>query len=214
MISTYCRRCGEPVKAWAAACGACGMVSPNQRSLLFAVVGLGGAVLAALLAVLLLSPPRSSDWSTAAVDGDYKWLEAAMQQCDQQAAKDVKGLHYLVIPLVDEPRDDPGWRRISINDIGNAILINSEDMLAGLRRKALRITADEYTFSMRNERTRDILTWKPATGARKFVVSDASDITEFRVQFQSNDAARAINWGALFQRQEGNCYWVNAILRH
>ena len=111
-----------------------------------------------------------------------------MKQCDEQAAKDPKGLHYLVIPLIDEPRDEPGWRRISINDIGNAILINAEDMLAGLRRKALRISTDEYVFSTRNEATKDVLTWKPSSGVRKFVINDAAAIGQFRVQFQSNDA--------------------------
>ncbi len=74
-----------------------------------------------------------------------------MKQCDEQATKESKGLHFLVIPLVDEPRDEPGWRRISINDIGNAILIKAEDMMAGLQRKALRLSADEYVFSARNE---------------------------------------------------------------
>ena len=81
-------------------------------------------------------------------------------------------------------------------------------------RKALRVGAEEYIFSARNETTKDVLTWKPSSGVRKFVISDASEIGEFRVQFQSNDAARAINWGAPFERQAGNCYWVNAIRRN
>lgn len=172
--------------------------------------------LAAIAVAFFLLAGRSSNQQGAAVDqrgGDFAWLETAMKQCDEQAAKDAKGLHYLVIPLVDEPRDEPGWRRISINDIGNAILINGEDMLAGLRRKALRLSTDEYVFSARNEATKDVLTWKPSMGVRKFVINDASAIKQFRVQFQSNDASRAINWGATFERQEGNCYWVNAILR-
>ena len=175
-------------------------------------------VLAAVAVAIVLIAGRSPNPEGAAVDqsagGDFGWLEAAMKQCDEQAGKDRKGLHYLVVPLVDEPRDEPGWRRISINDIGNAILISGEDMLAGLRRKALRISTDEYVFSARNEATKDVLTWKPSTGVRKFVINDASGIERFRVQFQSSDAARAINWGTTFQRQEGNCYWVNAILRH
>jgi len=169
------------------------------------------------LAVFLLAG-RSSNQQGAAVDqsggGDFAWLETAMKQCDEQAAKDPTGLHYLVTPLIDEPRDEPGWRRISINDIGNAILINGGDMLAGLRRKALRISTDEYIFSTRNESTKDVLTWKPSSGVRKFVISDAAGIGQFKVQFQSNDASRTINWGATFERQPGNCYWVNAILRH
>lgn len=173
--------------------------------------------LAAIAIAIFFLVGRPSDQQDAAVDqqgGDFAWLETVMKQCDEQAAKDPKSLHYLVIPLVDEPRDEPGWRRVSINDIGNAILISAEDMLAGLRRKALRISTDEYVFSARNEATKVVLTWKPSTGVRKFVVNDASAIGKFRVQFQSNDASRAINWGSTFDRQEGNCYWVNAILRY
>ena len=50
-----------------------------------------------------------------------------------------------------------GWRRISLNDIGNAILINGEDMLAGLkRRKALRLRPRRYVFSARDEATKEV----------------------------------------------------------
>jgi hypothetical protein len=185
---------------------------------IFRILMLAAVCLAAIVAAALLLGPRSSDQEGTAVDeragGDLGWLEGAMKECDEQAAKEPKGLHYLVIPLTDEPRDEPGWRRISTNDIGNAILINSEDMLAGLRRKALRISTDQYVFSARNEKTRDVLTWKPSSGVRKFVVNDATGIEQFRVQFQSDDASRAINWGSTFVREAGSCYWVNAILRH
>lgn len=213
-----CGNCGEPIPKGARACGYCGAPVRARRSALVIVVVLSVLCLAAVAVAVLLLAGGSPDRDGAAVDqragGDFGWLEAALKQCDEQAAKEPKGLHYLVVPLVDEPRDEPGWRRISINDIGNAILINSEDMLAGLRRKALRIGADEYVFSVRNETTKDVLTWKPSKGVRKFVINDAAGLGRFRVQFQSNDAARAINWGATFERQEGNCYWVNAILRH
>lgn len=178
---------------------------------------LAGLCLAAIAVAVLLLTARSPSQQETAVDQrgtDFAWLETAMKQCDEQAGADPKALHYLVIPLVDEPRDEPGWRRISINDIGNAILISAEDMLAGLRRKALLLSTDEYVFSARNETTKDVLTWKPSKGVRKFVISDAAAMGQFRVQFQSNDASRAINWGAIFNRQPGNCYWVNAILRH
>jgi hypothetical protein len=216
MISTLCRNCGARVRKWAAACSRCGAPNPARRR--FVVVAALSLVLLAVVgaALVVLANGVLSRREPAAIqgaDGNYAWLETAMKQCDAQAASNAKGLHYLVTPLIDEPRDDTGWRRISINDIGNAILIKSVDMLAGLRRKALRISGDEYVFSARNEKTKDILTWKPSKGVRKFVINEASDIEEFKIQFQSTDAARAINWGASFVRQPGNCYWVNAILR-
>jgi hypothetical protein len=215
---TDCRHCGEPLPKGARACGYCGAPVQARRSGLLIAGALAVLALAAVAVAFLLLGRSTPNQEGTAVDqrasGDFNWLEVAMKQCDEQATNDQKGLHFLVIPMVDEPRDEPGWRRISINDIGNAILVNSEDALAGLRRKALRISTDEYVFSARNEVTKDVLTWKPSTGVRKFVVNDASAIGQFRVQFQSNDASRAINWGATFERQAGNCYWVNAILRH
>lgn len=216
MISTLCRNCGTRIRKWAAACSRCGAPNPSRRGfvvaagLSFVLLVVVGAALAVLATGIL---NRREPAAIQGADNNYTWLETAMKTCDAQAASDAKALHYLVTPLIDEPRDEAGWRRISINDIGNAILIRAEDMLAGLRRKALRISSGEYVFSARNEKTKDILTWKPSKGVRKFVINEASDIEEFKIQFQSNDAARAINWGSTFVRQPGNCYWVNAILR-
>lgn len=215
MKSTRCRQCGAPIGRWAAACDYCGAPNPARRRALIVVAALSTLLVVVVVAVLLGGwPAERRGAAVTQSDGDYGWLEAAMKQCDEQAAQGPKAVHYLVTPLIDEPRDDVGWRRISINDIGNAILINSDDMLAGLRRKALRISTSEYVFSVRNEKSRDILTWKPSTGVRKFVINEGDDLAQFRVQFQSSDVARAINWGAIFERQPGNCYWVNAILRH
>ena len=220
MSSTECGHCGEPLSKGARACPYCGAPVAVRRNTMVLIAALAAAALAVIAIVAFMLLGRTPTQEGTAVDqragpaGDFGWLEAAMKQCDEQAAKDPKGLHYLVIPMIDEPRDEPGWRRVSINDIGNAILINSDDMLAGLRRKALQISTGEYVFSARNERTRDVLTWKPSTGVRKFVINDATGVEQFRIQFQSNDASRAINWGATFDRKEGNCYWVNAILRH
>jgi zinc ribbon protein len=221
MSSTECGHCGEPISKGARACSYCGAPIPARRRNLLVWLGAAAAlVLAAIVVAALMFSGRTPNQEGTAVDqraggGDeFAWLEAAMKQCDEQAAKEPKGVHYLVIPMIDEPKDEPGWRRVSINDIGNAILVNSEDMLAGLRRKALRLSPDEYVFSVRNEKTRDVLTWKPSTGVRKFVINDGTGIEQFKIQFQSNDASRAINWGATFDRKEGNCYWVNAILRH
>lgn len=217
-IMTICGNCGQKIARWEAICGYCGAPNPGRRRMVIAVaasVVLGLAAIAVGVVLFAGNPFDRSGIAVSQPDGtDFGWLETAMKQCDEQAAKESAALHYLVIPLVDEPRDEAGWRRVSLNDIGNAILIGSEDMLAGLRRKALRISTDQYVFSARNENTKDILTWKPSKGVRKFVISDASEIKLFRIQFQSTDVGRAINWGATFERKAGDCNWVNAILRH
>ena len=138
MSSNDCKHCGEPIPRGARACGNCGAPVRARSRGLAIVAAVAVLCLASItLAMFLLGhrTPNQDATGVAPRDGDFVWLETAMKQCDEQAAKEPKGLHYLVIPLVDEPRDEPGWRRVSINDIGNAILINSEDMLAGLRRR-------------------------------------------------------------------------------
>ena len=85
--------------------------------------------------------------------------------------------------------------------------------MAGLRRKALRLSSEEYTFAARIEATREAFSWKPAVGVKKFVKEDAASIEAFQVRFQPRDGASGLNWGATVKRQPGNCYWVNAILR-
>ena len=217
MVHTGCPNCGSQNSYFARGCYYCGAPNPSRRNALAAAVAslLGLAIVVAVLVVVLGTGREDSTMEQrAAAAGDFSWLEQAMKDCDAQAHNAPDTLHFLVTPLVDEPPDEPGWRRISINDIGNAILINGEDMLAGLRRKALRLSADQYVFSTRNELTKEVLSWKPAVGVKKFVYERAADVTQFRVQFQHRDAGRAGNWGATFTRQPGNCYWVNAILRH
>jgi hypothetical protein len=174
-------------------------------------------LVAVIAIVVALLAARTTDQSTAeqraAAAGDFSWLEKAMKDCDAEAARTPRALYFLVTPLADTPRDDAGWRKISVNDIGNGILIGAEDMLAGLRRKALRLSSQEYTFAAQNEATREAFGWKPAVGVRKFVKEDADGIEAFQVRFQPRDPATNLNWGATVKRQPGNCYWVNAILR-
>src|SRR5262245_30408317 len=105
-----CRHCGEPVPRGARTCGHCGAPVRGRPSVLLITAILALLCLAALGVAFLLLAGRSSDQQGAAVDqrgDDFVWLDTAMKQCDEQASKDPKGLHYLVIPLVDEPRDEP-----------------------------------------------------------------------------------------------------------
>jgi hypothetical protein len=220
MIQAKCPNCGSQLSYFARACRYCGASNPSRRMAILAAGALSLLGLVMVLPILVIALRGLSPGDDlaanqrAAVAGDFSWLEKAMKDCDAHANNAPDALHFLVVPLADEPPDDPGWRRISINDIGNAILISSEDMLAGLRRKALRLSTDQYVFSARNETTKEVLSWKPAVGVKKFVYDRAADIAQFRIQFQHRDAGRAGYWGATFTRQPGDCYWVNAILRH
>jgi hypothetical protein len=221
MKTIDCPNCGAPVSLLARSCSYCG--APNRRRLAVIIAGaVGAAVVAAVVAaaviVVLGRSPQSEATSAAgrSITGtgdDFAWVSKAMEDCDRQAQKETGTLQFLVIPLVDEPRDDRGWRRISLNDIGNAILINGEDAIAGLKRRALRLATTQYVFSARDEATKVVYRWNPSTGVKHFVIAEAKPIESFKVQFESRDAGRAANWGATFVRTPGNCYWVNAILR-
>ena len=68
-------------------------------------------------------------------------------------------------------------------------------------------------LAMRDEATGVVLKWSPSVGVKRFSTRDAQAVEAFKVQFQSRDGAGGANWGASFQRQKGNCYWVNAIIR-
>jgi hypothetical protein len=215
-----CPDCGEAVPMLARACGYCG--APNLARGRVAAAGAALAVLLvagiaiALLVVRPGVPPGGSGTPVTkpAADkrDDFAWLTAAMKECDEDAAREPAALHFMVIPLLDQAKDLPGWRRISLNDVGNAILIKAEDTLAGLRRDALRISPVEYVFAVRNEPAEVVYKWSPSVGVKRYSMPNAEDVTNFRVQFQTRDGVAGPEWGATFVRRKGNCYWVNAII--
>jgi hypothetical protein len=217
-----CPDCGESVPLLSRACGYCGAPNPVRRTLVVAGLALSALIAAVIAAAIVVgltgrTPPgdatSAGGQSITGTGEDFAWLAKAMDDCDKQAQKEPNTLQFLVTPLIDEPRDDGGWRRISLNDIGNAILINGEDTIAGLKRRALRISSKPYVFSARNEDTKVVYRWNPAVGVKYLVVADGEAIEGFKVQFESSDVGRPASWGATFKRQAGNCYWVNAILR-
>ncbi|MGH6768667.1 MAG: hypothetical protein ACRECO_06550 [Xanthobacteraceae bacterium] len=212
---TTCPECGESVALSAGACANCGAPNPARRTLI--KIGLWGSALAALVvlaaaALIVMRPATLPDGTDAKPDDDLAWLTEAMKKCDEDATKDPSTLHLMVIPLVDQAKDEPGWRRISLNDIGNAILIKAEDMLAGLKRDALRISKTEYIVAVRNETTKEIYKWSPSVGVKRFSTPNADAIEQFKIQFQPRNGMGGLDWGAVFSRQKGNCYWVNAII--
>ena len=222
MKTVECPNCGESVPLFARACGYCGAPNRARLTAIIASTAAASVILAVIVAGLVAftsgRPPQGeaaspSGRSITGTGDDFAWLSKAMEGCDKQAEKESNTLQFLVTPLIDEPRDDRGWRRISLNEIGNAILINGEDTIAGLKRRALRLSTTQYVFSARDEATKVVYRWNPSTGVKHFVVTEGSAVESFKVQFESRDAGRAANWGATFTRQPGNCYWVNAILR-
>jgi hypothetical protein len=209
MNTSQCPECGEPVSWLARVCARCGAANPTRRTIMVVASALSAVLVAGVVALMtVLRTERTPE------DGDFAWLTKAMEDCDKEAEKETNLLHLMVIPLVDEPKDDAGWRRASLNDIGNAILLSGENAIAGLKRGALRISREEYVLAVRDETSSTVFRWSPSVGVKRFVTKDASAVESFKVQFQKRDGTARDEWGAAFKRQIGNCYWVNAIIRH
>jgi len=211
MLKSECPNCGSPVSAFASSCGACG--APNRAR--FGAFAIVGAVVALLVAIvfagaLVVRWQQSGGSGTGA--GDYTWLATAMSDCDGEAQKVPDTLHFLVVPMLSAPSDDAHWKRVSLNDIGNAILLRQRDTLEGLADQSLVISTDQYEFSVRDEKTSAIYKWTPSVGVKKFLVAGGVQIQEFKVQFKTQQRKSDNEWGAPFVHSKGTCYWVNAII--
>jgi hypothetical protein len=218
MIATDCPHCGESVSTFAKACPHCGAPNGARRagfviagSLLLLLV----AIAVATFAVLRGQPlPVGDGQNTTATTEDFGWLTAAMKDCDTEAANALSALQFLVIPLASGPADDQEWRRKSLNDIGNATLLNSQVALDALKAGTLRLSTEQYVFNVRDDETSTVYKWSPSTGVKKFSNPDSAAIENFKVQFLTSERKNESDWGATFVRRKGNCYWVNAIIGH
>jgi hypothetical protein len=213
MVATQCRNCGAASSAfarWCAHCGACNGVRTTALAIatvLAILVAAGG-----MAAFAVLRGPGPAAQSTAAPSAEHGWITKAMADCDAEAAKEPSALAFLVVPLKSAAADMQPWRKKSLNDIGNAILLPADDALLGLNSGALALSDEQYVFSIRDDITNIVYKWSPSNGVKKFVSPDADAIERFKVQFQLRDKSGADAWGAVFVHHKGTCYWVNAIL--
>src|SRR5262245_20484817 len=210
MLKSECPNCGSPVSAFASSCGACG--APNRaRFGAFAILGSAVALLLAIaFAAVLVLRWQQSGGSTGPVDN--AWLATAMNDCDSEAQKTPDTLHFLVVPMLSAPADDAHWKRASLNDIGNAILLRQRDTLEGLADQSLVISTDQYEFAVRDEKTSAVYKWTPSVGVKKFLVAGGVQIQEFKVQFKTQQRKSDDEWGQSVVHNNGTCYWVNAII--
>jgi hypothetical protein len=216
MIATDCPDCGEPVSTFAKSCAHCGAPNAARR----AGLAIAGSLAVLLLAIAIATVavlrwerlPVDDTATTPATTEDFGWLATAMKDCDTEAASTLSTLHFLVIPLKSAAGEEVAWRRRSLNDIGNAILLNSETTLDSLKNGTLTLSEQQYTFGARDDKSGTVYKWSPSTGVKRFSSADADKIENFKVQFVTRDKPDESNWGATFVRRKGNCYWVNAII--
>jgi hypothetical protein len=90
--------------------------------------------------------------------------------------------------------------------------LTGDDALAALKRKALKISTESYVFSVRNEATKVVQTWKPSVGVQWFSTAAAEPVEFIRMQIKVGPNAGDTDWGSDYVRQKGGCHWVNALL--
>jgi hypothetical protein len=96
--------------------------------------------------------------------------------------------------------------------VGNAFLLTSEAALAGLKNGTLQIYPGDYDFRVLDPATKTVYKWKPADGVANFSIADSGWVGSFQVQFQTAQNVRDNEWGATFERPNGTCYWVSAVI--
>ncbi len=209
LLASKCPHCGSTFSTFAASCPRCG-ASNRTRLPALAIAG-SLAVLVAVVGIAATMFLRGTSTVSGPPNGDFVWLTTAMEECDAEAAKTPTTLYFLVVPMKSNAADDDDWRAKSLNDIGNAILLNQESALAGLKAGTLRIASEQYDFRLRDEGTNEVYKWTPSSGVKKFLSPDAAKVEKFKVQFTT--AKRPSDeWGATFVHEQGTCYWVNAII--
>jgi hypothetical protein len=209
LLAKTCPHCGGPLALRTA-----GMLVAGALVLLLVAVLVAGVVvlrwqqLAAATESGALADEQIATLSTA----DLSWLATAMSGCDAEAKADRGALHFLVTPLVSVAKDLEPWQARSINDAGNGILLRADDTLAGLKSGTLRIYPVDYGFSIFDDAGDTIQKWRPAMGVAKFSAANAGPIATFKVQFRTSRSGSDPNRGGSFNRLDGSCYWVNAII--
>jgi hypothetical protein len=181
----------------------------GYRRAVFITLAVALPLLAAAIAFAVLMYPRCC--GPAPSRPDFSWLTTAMQDCDAAAAEQPRTLYFLVIPMAAKAEDQERWRSKALNEVGNAILLTSNDTLDGLESGALKISGESYAFNVRDG-ANVLYNWNSSTGVARLTIPEADSIRAFNVQFQTASRTNAAAWGNVFNHRTGNCYWVNAII--
>ena len=159
-MKASCPACGAPVRWLDRTCAECGEPNDTRRNVIAAaatVAVLAVATVAATLLAMRARPPAPAPAVTqsdtaptvtapaaptqdrVASELEFTWLADTMKACDDRAAKDPDLLHLLVIPLADKPPAMQDWKPVSINDIGNALVVPGSRTLTALKQGELMI---------------------------------------------------------------------------
>jgi hypothetical protein len=211
MPAGTCRSCGEAVSYFARFCPACGAANqPNPVTtvgLLLLLLLLLAAVLGAIFAWKRPSPTAPA----ADVPEAYGWIAQAMADCEVLAKQNANTLYFLIVPTKQSATPAPGWRPVTIGNLGQAAtLLASADALVGLRNGSLELYRDPLTFAVRDPDTNTTYKWKPANGVSELKSRElkAASLT-LGVEL---DNSGQIEWGPTIAIAKGSCYWTNPLI--
>jgi len=199
--------------------------APGRASAMGAAGVLAAAVLAtaALFAATGLPSAAWPLWSLLALpqgrivppadNGNFGWIERAIAQCEQEAARNRDTLYFLVIPVVPSDGDPKPWLAKSNGLVGSSVLLlGSQDTLDGLRAGSLRLDQRAYRFSILDPSATRAYPWRPALGVHKFAIRDASALASFKPGFNFRPTGD-IRWAdGEIPREAGTCYWTGALM--
>lgn len=222
-MKARCGTCNNELPLTARSCPACGMANPSWHATLGTIAAIAVLVPAIAIAIYAATrdqplirgdrpadQPLPSQPSASGAD-NFDWLATAMKACDDKATSEPNALHVLVVPLVASPKDFPMWRQMSLNTIGNAVVLPGSDTLKGLRAATLSIDPGEYAFSVRDEKTKSARKWSDVAGVKWLSIADAGGVETISMQFKPRVKGRDDRWGNAVDHHKGNCYWINAV---
>jgi hypothetical protein len=222
MIGSRCPSCGEDAFGLAGTCRRCGARRGRLADAIVAgalalpLLAVGLAVAAVLRGDQLAAATRTGvpadEHIAAGSIADLAWLSAAMSGCDAEARTDPDKLYFLVTPLASVAKDIAPWHEKSINDMGNGLLLRSDDTLDGLKSETLRFYPADYGFRILDQASNTVYKWRPSVGVTRFSTAEPGAIKTFKVQFRTAYGGSDTEWGGSFTRQNASCHWVNAII--
>jgi hypothetical protein len=150
--------------------------------------------------------------STELADPDIPTIKQAMADCDVEAAKSPNGLYFFVTPVMPATVETATSLVPPAGDnYGSFSLVPSQAMLGGIEDGSLTVKKSPYEFSIVDLQTKQIKKWDSAKGASRFTYPNTDGFSKFQIAFDFGD--KNVKWTSEFDRQKGNCYWVNVRLQ-
>lgn len=146
---------------------------------------------------------------------DVGWIEKAMADCDQEAARNPDALYFLIIPVMPASTDPKDWSPAAVGQVGRSVLLlKSKDMLDGLGNGSLALYGGRYTFSIIDPANGSGHVWSPGVGLAKLSKPDVGPLNAFSIAFALADGPPETQLGFKFLRDKGICYWVGALVHN